>query len=177
VLFGGWYAGLENLKQVRSCGWGFLGRLRGNRLVRLDRGEPAAAERLPIAEAGAVVWLPGFGPVRVFRTAARDGGAEYRVTNDTGLPEVGRVLAGLAWGAEESHRGLKQFTGVDRCRARMTRAQRNHIGWSIRALVRLELHRFTTGISRFEAKMRIVRDAVRAYLTRPTMRLPQMATA
>jgi hypothetical protein len=59
----------------------------------------------------------------------------------------------------------------------MAQAQRNHIGWSIRALVRLEWHRFTTGISWFEAKMRIIRDAVRAYLTRPTILLPQMATA
>jgi hypothetical protein len=100
------------------------------------------------------------------------------VTNDTGLDDVGRVVfAELAWSVEEYHRGLKQFTGVERCQTRMTRAQRNHIGWSIRALVRLEWHRFTTGISWFEAKMRIIRDAVRAYLERPTLTLPRTATA
>jgi putative transposase len=178
VLFDSWYAGLENLKQVRGYGWVFLGRLQGNRLVRLDHGEPTAVAELPIAATGTVVWLPGFGLVQVFRTAARDGGVEYWVTNDTGLDEVGRVVfAELAWSVEEYHRGLKQFTGVERCQTRMTRAQRNHIGWSIRALVRLEWHRFTTGISWFEAKMRIVRDAVRAYLERPSLTLPKTATA
>jgi len=59
----------------------------------------------------------------------------------------------------------------------MAQAQRNHIGWAIRAFVRLEWHRFTTGVSWFDAKMRIIRDAVRAYLTRPTITLPKTATA
>jgi hypothetical protein len=178
VLFDSWYAGLDNFKQVRGCGWVFLGRLQGNRLVRLDRGEPTAVAELPITASGTVVWLPGFGLVKVFRTEARDGGAEYWVTNDTGLDDAGRlVFAELAWSVEEYHRGLKQFTGVERCQSRMTRAQRNHIGCAIRALVRLEWHRFTTGISWFEAKMRIVRDAVRAYLAQPTITLPRTASA
>ena len=38
-------------------------------------------------------------------------------------------------------------------------------------------HRFTTGVSWFEAKMRVIRDAVRAYLARPTIGLPEPATA
>jgi hypothetical protein len=66
VLFDSWYAGLENFTQVRRYGWVFLGRILGNRLVRLDHGEPAPIERLPVAEAGTVVWLPGFGLVKVF---------------------------------------------------------------------------------------------------------------
>src|SRR5262249_54926955 len=40
------------------------------------------------------------------------------------------------------------------------------IGLSIRAFVRLEWHRFTTGVRWFEAKMRIIRDAVRAAAVR-----------
>ena len=178
VLFDSWYASLDTFKQVRGFGWVFLARFRGNRLVRLDRGEPTAIERLPIAGAGTVVRLPGFGPVKVFRTVARDGDAEYWVTNDTGLGEVGRVVfAELGWAVEEFHRGLKQFTGAERCQVRYGPAQRNHIGLAIRAFVRLEWHRFTTGVSWFEAKMRIIRDAVRAYLARPTITIPRPVTA
>ena len=33
VLFDGWYAGLENLKQIRDLGWLWLTRLKGNRKV------------------------------------------------------------------------------------------------------------------------------------------------
>jgi hypothetical protein len=178
VLFDSWYASLDNFKLVREFGWVFLGRFKGNRLVRLDYGKPTAIEALPITAAGTVVWLPGFGLVKVFRTVARDGGAEFWVTNDTGADEVGRVvLAELAWAVEEFHRGLKQFTGAERCQVRYGPAQRNHIGLAIRAFVRLEYHRFTTGVSWFEAKMRIIRDAVRAYLTQPSILLPLPATA
>jgi putative transposase len=55
--------------------------------------------------------------------------------------------------------------------ARQARAQRNHIGLSIRAFLRLEYHRFTTGVSWFAAKAGIIRDAVRAYLAQPLYRL------
>src|SRR5262245_34717162 len=85
VLFDSWYAALETFKQVRGFGWVFLARFKGNRLVRLDRGAPTAVEHLPIAAAGAVGWLPGFGLVKVFRTVARDGGAEDWVANAAGL--------------------------------------------------------------------------------------------
>jgi putative transposase len=178
VLFDSWYTALDTLKLIRGYGWVFVARVKGNRLARQDHGPPTALQRLPIAEDGTEVWLPGFGLVRVFRTVARNGDAEYWLTNDTGLSPLGRLaFAELAWAVEEYHRGLKQFTGVERCQTRMATAQRNHIGWSIRAFVRLEYHRFTTGISWFEAKMRIIRDAVRAYLTRPSLTLPRPATA
>jgi len=51
---------------------------------------------------------------------------------------------------------------------RSARGRRNHIGFSIRAFVRLEYHRFTTGVSWFAAKLGIIREAVRACLTNPT---------
>jgi putative transposase len=60
---------------------------------------------------------------------------------------------------------------------RAERGQRNHIGCAIRAFVRLEYHRFTTGESWFAAKWGIVREAVRRYLADPWFRLPTGATA
>jgi hypothetical protein len=45
--------------------------------------------------------------------------------------------------------------------------ERNHVGLAIRAFLRLELHWFATGISCYEAKLVIVRDAIRAYLAAP----------
>ena len=51
------------------------------------------------------------------------------------------------------------------------RAQRNHIGLAIRAFVRLEMHRIATGMSWVEAKLSIIRDAIRAYLANPTFTL------
>ena len=77
---------------------------------------------------------------------------------------------------EVYHRGIKQLVGVERCFARRFRsrsnrgkaiAQRNHIGLALRAFLRLERHCFSNGISWFEAKTDIIRDAVRAYLAKP----------
>jgi putative transposase len=178
VLFDGWYAGLDNLKAVRGYGWVFLARLTANRLVRWDRQPPRPVGELPISASGTVVWLPGFGLVKVFRIVAPDGDTQHWVTNDTGMDELTRLqYAERSWAVEEYHRGLKQSTGVDRCQCRAARAQRNHIGLALRALVRLEWQRFTTGISWFEAKFRIVREAIRRYLEQPLYRLPQPRTA
>jgi DDE superfamily endonuclease len=178
VCFDAWYSGKDNLKAVRSHGWHFLTQVRSNRRVDLDRtgNQPIAAQ--PIAATGTVVHVEGFGLVKAFRIVAPNGDTEHWITNDLGLDDLGRVTyAERAWAIEEYHRGLKQCTEVERCPARLARSQRNHIGLALRAFVRLEWHRYHTGISWFEAKWGIIRDAVRAYLTDPVYNLPEQATA
>jgi DDE superfamily endonuclease len=178
VLFDGWYASVDNLKRVRRLGWTFLTRLKSNRKVRVNRGPAAAIDQQTIAASGTVVWLPEYGEVRVFRVVAPDGDTQHWATNDLGMEATTRlVLAELSWSIEEYHRGLKQFTGVERCQVRAERGQRNHIGFALRAFVRLEYHRFKTGVSWFEAKCRIIREAIRAYLSQPIYTLPLSATA
>lgn len=178
VAFDAWYSGRENLKAVRDCGWVFLTRVRSNRRVDPDRSGNRPIRECAIPAGGAVVHLEGFGLVKAFRIVATDGDTEHWITNDLGMDEVARrVWAERAWGIEEYHRGLKQCTGADRCQVRMGRVQRAHIGCAIRAFVRLEWHRWTTGVSWSEAKLRILRDAVRTYLAGPTLTLPKPATA
>lgn len=134
VLFDGWSASVENLKKVRGFGWTFGTRFQGNQKVRIDHGEATAVERQPIAASGTVVWLPGYGEVKVFRVVAPNGDATHWATNALGLDESARlVFAELSWSIEESHRGRKQFTVVERCQVRTARGQRNPIGYAIRA--------------------------------------------
>ena len=83
----------------------------------------------------------------------------------------------LARGIEEYHRGLKQQTAVDRCQTRTGKVQRNHIGFALRAFVRLEWHRFSTGVSWYAAKLGIIREAIRGFLAQPAFTLPNTATA
>ena len=178
VCFDAWYSGKENLKAVRACGWRFLCQVRSNRRVNLDRTGNRAIAGLPIAAAGTVVHLEGFGLVKAFRIVARNGDTEHWITDDLGMGEPTRLTyAERAWAIEEYHRGLKQCTEVERCPARLARSQRNHVGLAVRAFVRLEWHRFSTGVSWFEAKWQVIRAAVRAYLADPRYRLPQPATA
>ena len=178
VLFDTWYASLENLKQVRGFGWHWLTRLRGDRVVSPDDRRQRRLDEVAACASGTVLHLRGYGLIKVFRIVTPDGDMEHWATNDLGMGEgARRHYAEMSFAIENYHRELKQYCGVEKCRVRASRAQRNHIGLSLRAFLRLEWHFFTTGVSAFEAKLRLVRDAVRSYLARPFIILPKPSTA
>jgi hypothetical protein len=173
VLFDGWYASLDNLKHLRALGWAWLTRLKCNRKVNFDRQGETPLYRTAIAAAGTVVWLTGYGLVKVFKIVAPDGDIAYWASSDLGMSDLQRQqMAEYGWAIETYHRGIKQCTEVERCQARSAKAQRNHIGLALRAFLRLEWHLFSTGISWAAAKAAIIRDAVRSYLAQPSIRLP-----
>ena len=178
VVFDSWYASLANLKALRGHGWRWLTQLKANRLVNPDgRGNRPLGD-CAIAETGTRVHLQGYGFVLVFRIVAPDGDTEYRATSDLAMTELRRLkYAEWAWGIEVYHRGLKQHCGVERAEVRAARAPRAHIGCAIRAFLRLEQHRLVTGVSWWEAKTRIIREAVRSYLAQPRYTLASSPTA
>ena len=176
VAFDSWYSGLSNLKQLRSLDWPWLTQFKSNRQVSLDRTGHRAISTILIPIQGCVVHLKGYGWVRVFRTVATNGGAQYWATSQLNMSlEQAAFFALDAWQIEVYHRGLKQFTGVERAQYRLEVSQRNHIGLALRAFVRLEVHRLHTGISLFEAKAAIIRSAMRQYLAQPTITLESTA--
>lgn len=168
VLFDSWYAGLENLKYIRSLSWKWLTRLKSNRSVNPDGRGNIPVSSADISEAGTCVHLKGYGFIKVFKIVVRDGDIEYWATDDLETDELRRLqLADYSWRIEEYHRGLKQFCGAERSQVRLAKAQRNHIGLAIRAFLRFEVFSLKTAYSWFEAKTRIIRDAVKKYLTNP----------
>lgn len=177
VLFDGWYASLENLKQVRDHGWRWCTRLKANRKVNPDGKRLVPLSEAEISGAGTDIHLVGYGPVRVFKLVATDGDIEYRATSDLGMDELTlQEMTELGYQIENYHRDLKQCCGVERSQARLARAQRNHIGMAIRAFLRLEYHFFHTGVSCYEAKRKIVRGAIARYLKQPLYNLrPRIA--
>jgi len=176
VAFDSWYSSLENLKLVRTFGWEWLTRLKGNRQVSVKAGEHQAVSDLTIPATGLQVHLRGYGMVKLFRTVDPHGNADYWATSRLDLTESQRqVLADRAWLVEVYHRALKQFTGVERGQFRLERAQRNHIGLALRAYLRLEYHRSHTRLSIFNSKLDILRTAVGLYLAHPTYGLPSTA--
>jgi hypothetical protein len=176
VCFDSWFSSLANLKLIRSLGWTWLCRLKSNRKVRVDFGAPRAISTVDIPEPGRVVHLPGYGSIRVSRVVATNGDTDYWATSDLGMDALTRLKYGeFSWRIEEYHRGIKQFCGVERCQARRAKAQRHPIGLSIRASLRRECHCFALGISWFQAKLDVIRHAVRTYLANPSMLLPRAA--
>ena len=169
ICFDSWYASIENLKLVRSLGWHFLTRLKSNRQININRsGLQAVSEAGLCGGDGTIVWLKGFGEIKVFRVRATDGTSEYWATSLREMTETEReTQAKSAWRIEMYHRALKQQCLIERAQCRRLRPVLNHIGLCIRAFVRLESHCHRKRISWIQAKMSIIRDAVRAYLSNP----------
>mgnify|MGYP001812637051 CR=1 FL=1 len=176
VAFDSWYSGLDNLKFIRDLGWLWLTQLKANRLVSIDRTGNRPISEIFIPLQGGIVHLKGYGWIKVFKVAGTNDSIEYWATNDLTMSLEDCAFHALdAWQVEVYHRGLKQFTGVERGQFRLEVSQRNHIGLAIRAFIRLEAHRLQTGVSWFESKTQIVRDAIRAYLAHPTIVLDSTA--
>ncbi len=168
VCFDSWYASLKNLKQVTRLFGRWLTRLESTRHVNPDNTSNRPLASVELASTGTVVHLKGFGFIKVFKLVVTEDHIEYWATNDLQMSDLTRLkFAQLAWAIESYHRGIKQFCGIECCQARSETAQRNHIELALRAFLRLEFHSFVKGISWFEAKTSIIRDAVRAYLAHP----------
>ena len=168
VLFDSWYCSLQNLKLIRSYGWSWLTRLKSNRHVNPDGGGNVRVSAVEIGAEGRRVHLKGYGFIKVFRTVSPEGDAQYWATDDLEMA-VSRweELRARAWCIENYHRAIKQCCGVERAQVRSARGQINHIGFSLRAFVRLEAYRLSTGISWYEAKTAIIRASIRQYLQNP----------
>jgi hypothetical protein len=176
VLFDSWYSALENLKRVRAHGWIFLTRFKANRKVATDRSGYKTVSEIPLAEAGSIVHLKGFGSIKVFKIVAKNGDIEYWATNNLTMDELCRLtLAERSWAVEDYHRILKQTCHVERCQLQSSRSQKNHIGLAIRALTRLTWTFFKTGISPYELKKSIIREAVRKYRSLPAFQFGAIA--
>jgi len=144
VLFDSWYSGLENLKRNRPV------------------------KKADISESGEIVHLKGYGLIKVFKIVRTDDDIRYQATYDLTMNDLMRLkYFEISWMIETYHRGIKQFRGAERCQARSERTRRNHIESALRTFLRIEYHCFVKGLSWFEAKTSIIRDAVRTYLTHP----------
>ncbi|NJO17606.1 MAG: hypothetical protein HC877_18275 [Thioploca sp.] len=159
---------MDNLKPIRQSGWEWLTRFQSNRLVNPDNRGNLPISAVEIAPQGQVVHLKGYGFIKVFRTVSTNGDVESWVTHHVEMWELDRLGVAEKTGViEHYHRRIKPFCGMERCQARSARVQRHHIALAIRAFLRLERYSYTTGYSGFEAKMQIIREAVRAYLENP----------
>jgi hypothetical protein len=181
VCFDGWYSSLANLKTIRTLGWDWLTRLKANRLVNPDGRGNRRLSACAIRNGGTRVHLKGYGFILVFRIDTPDGDTEYWATSDLYMTMQQRTTtARQIWTIETYHRDIKQYCGVERCAARSAQAQRNHIGWGLRAYLRLIWHELETGATRFATKLDIIRPAVQQFLSDPSAVLagfPQVGMA
>lgn len=161
MLIDSWYYGLESLKLISSFGWLFLTGLKSNRLVNPD-GKWNGVET---PKEGRDVHFRGFGFAKVFWTVSRDGDAGYWATNDLKMTEEKREkLEKQGWGIEVYHRALKQCCGAERAQVRKAVEILKHFLLSL-GVLRLEVYRLRIGMSWYEGKAEILRDAIQVGVT------------
>jgi hypothetical protein len=65
--------------------------LKGNRIVNLDRQGQRPLSAVEIRSTGTVVYLKGYGLIKVFKIVAPDGDIEFWATNDLEMDELTRL--------------------------------------------------------------------------------------
>jgi len=168
TAFDSWYSGLENLKLVRGFGWEWITRLKENRLVNPDEKGNVNVSDVSIPDEGRIVHLKGYGFVKVFRIVVKEDDIEYWATSNLKMKRKECLdLKNKSWKIEEYHRGIKQTCGIEGAQVRKEDKQRNHIILAVIAFLKLEYNRIRTGLSWYETKLRVVRDAIRSFRSSP----------
>jgi hypothetical protein len=157
VIADSWYSSLDNLKCIRDQGWDWVMGLRKNRVV--NRGE--RLDNLEIPEEGLTVHLRGYGWIKVFRFVSKNGRTDYIGTSilDATTNQIKSFLH-KRWQIEVFHRELKQTCGLERCQARTSRAQRNHIAFSILSWIKQAKVRRQTDLSFYQQQWNVIKDSI-----------------
>ena len=163
VVADSWYSSLKNLKSIRSHEWDWVMGLKSNRLV----GKPHTQIcQLDIPNEGLTVHLKGYGPIKVFRFAGKNGRTDYIGTSRLDLTqEQIKAFFERRWSIEVMHRELKQTCGFSRCQANSGRAGRNHIGLSFIALVRKHTRRRHDHSTPYQQDWLVIKPAVQQALS------------
>ena len=167
VLMDCWFTSVNNLKAIDAFGWKWVGEMKANRQVSLQKGTYQALSYLdwtdkPVQK----VWMKAYGFVMVSKIVAPNGDIAYLATNDLSLQDAQTIKDHYAfrWNIETFHRGIKQCCGIERCYSTKQRSQRNHILCAFLAFLKLEFNRIVSAVSWYQQKWDIARPAVRAFL-------------
>lgn len=139
-----WYSGEDNLKRVKNHALGWLFAIESNRTVSVDKGKWTQVQKLDIPDGGLLVWLKGFGNVKLFRTWLKDQPRHYAVflPDDDQLTAVGRKTFteqhDKHWHIEQYHRAIKQVCNIEHFQVRSKTAIRNHLFAALCGYVQLQ---------------------------------------
>ncbi|WP_334470314.1 IS701 family transposase [Arsenophonus sp. PmNCSU2021_1] len=157
VVMDAWYSSLDNLKSIRSHGWIWVTTLRKNRIVNHNK----QLNKLDISEEGTSIHLRGYGWVTVFKFTAKNGRIDYIVTNkENPTRQYVKSIMDARWSVEVYHREVKQNCGIERCQARTSRAQRNHIFLAISAWFEQHKRRISEKITLYQQNWDVIKSAI-----------------
>lgn len=158
VLFDSWYAAAALLHLLADLGWGYVARLKGNRLFE---GQPVR-ERWPHRFGRAVGRLRKIG----HEVCVVKDGRRYFVTNDVALSSSAlKAHYRQRQQIEETFRLLKQEFGWGGASAQKAQAQRAHLHLGLYALCLTEQAAMKKGQTIYAFKRRLFRLPVPEHLS------------
>src|SRR3989344_4347704 len=161
VVADSWYSSLDNVKCVRDLGWIWVMGLKKNRVV--NKGDNL--ENLDIPNEGLKVHLRGYGWIYVFRFVASNGRTDYYGTSmESPTRQDIETLMRKRWEIEVFHRELKQTCGLQNCQARTSRAQRNHVGFSVLGWIKSAKVRRNFNLSFYQQQWNTIKAAIASTL-------------
>lgn len=165
VLMDTWYAITSIMHWINHLGYKFVCPIRSNRQI-LDRwSDPnipkySSVKDLPWdsgnLKQGSEAKLKGCSlKLKLFRLTAHSNRTDYIITNDDEAictTEDATKACAFRWKIEQYHREVKQVTGIGKCQARNSRAQRKHIITAILAWIVLHTQSFAKNMTVYELK-------------------------
>jgi len=125
-----WYSCAKNLKAIKNNGLGLLFAIKSNRTVSIEKGTWQQVQTLQIPEDGLIVWLKGYGNVKLFRTLLKNQPRHYVVylPDEEKLSLFDRAAFDLEhdkhWQIEQYHRAIKQVCHIETTKSAPSRQQR-----------------------------------------------------
>ncbi len=184
VLFDSWYGSVENIKLIHRMGMQFITTLKENRRISLSKeGGYIHLEEIEWTEEqlayGVKIRLQEVPfHVQLFKLVAPDGNIDWVITN---CPE--KISADLVqqenkvrWNIETMHRELKQLTGIEKCQARKSRSQRNHISYCYQAWFALKRQAHVMGKTVYAVRNDLFAEYLKTMLTNPIIPAYHLAT-
>ena len=109
--------------------------------------------------------------MKLFRVAVSTNRTDYVATNDLSQSSTNLVqeVCKIRWEIEEFHREIKQITGIESCRCRKARLQRNHIACAMLVCIRLKNLAYQTGQTVYQNKHILLPNYLIQQLKRPSL--------
>jgi SRSO17 transposase len=114
--------------------------------------------------------------LQLFRLVLSAERTDYVVTNDPTQASTAetREVCAIRWKIEQFHREAKQITGLESCRCRKARIQRNHVACAMLVWCRFKELAYKTGRTVYQIKYGQLSDYLIEQLKSPSV---QMALA
>lgn len=178
-----WYSGVKNVKAVKNNGMGFQFAIGSNRTVSIERGTWVQAQALDIPTDGLLVWLRGFGQVKLFRTNLKDQVRHYvtyLLKEDDYFSfdrDDFKRLHDQHWEIEQYHRAIKQVCNIERFQVRTRIAIMNHIFAALCCFIQLQEMKVMQLIANvYQWKRALYVDVIAAFTKKFAPGLPHLDT-